>query len=110
MRTRRNSKTGLSIVEVLLILAIGTLILLIAIPAIRTNRAKQQAAACVLEMDMLDRACRAHASRLGGFPEQMTDLIPDFMPRLPVCPAGGTYQPGTPEGDPPTCSIPGHTL
>ncbi len=99
---------GLSAVEVSIVLAILLLVAAIAAPALFQNRQKQQAARCAMNLDAIAAACKKHAAERGGFPAALADLAPDYLETVPVCPAGGTYTLGTPEGDPPTCSVPGH--
>ncbi len=38
------------------------------------------------------------------FPKTPRELVPEFLPKMPVCPSGGTY---TVEVDEPTCSVHG---
>lgn len=103
-------KNGMSIVEFSLLVAIGLLIAAISLPAFFQNQQKRRAARCAINLDALAAACRQYAVQSGGFPAQASDLVPTYLIQLPVCPSGGDYQLGTPEGTPPTCSIPGHHL
>lgn len=103
-----NGKQGLTVVEVSILLAILLLLVAISVPALRQNQQKKQAAECAMNLDAIASACKKFATEKGGFPATLTELAPDYLPAVPVCPAGGTYALGTPEGDPPTCSVPGH--
>ena len=106
-----NRKTeGMSVVEVSILVAIVLLVVAISLPAFIQNQQKKNAAACAMNLEAIDAACRKHASEQGGFPKSLSSLVPGYLSRLPTCPAGGTYTLGTPEGDPPVCSIPGHHL
>lgn len=100
----------MTVVEVTIVVAILLLLAAIALPAFFQNQQKQRAAACAMNLDAIATACRNHASEKGGFPARLDELVPDYLPAVPACPSGGTYTLGTPEGDPPTCSIPGHHL
>ena len=103
-------KTGMSVVEATIVLAIVLLIAAISAPALRQNLQKKRAAECAMNLDAIDLACKKHAAEKGGYPAALSDLVPDFLGSLPACPSGGAYAIGTPDGDPPTCSVPGHHL
>ena len=102
------SNQGMTAVEISIILAILLLLAAISVPALFQNQQKKQAAKCAMNLDAIATACKKHAAEKGGFPDTLASLVPDYLPAVPACPAGGTYTLGTPEGDPPTCSIPGH--
>ena len=103
-----NRTSGMTVVECAIVVAILLLLAAIALPAFIQNRQKQQAAECTRNLDAIAEACKRYASDRGGFPPNLAGLVPDYLPSPPACPAGGTYTLGSPEGDPPTCSIPGH--
>jgi Tfp pilus assembly protein PilE len=105
-----HGKSGLTIVEATIILAIVLLLVAISLPAFLQNQQKKAAATCAMNLESIANACKRHASEKGGFPARLPELVPDYLDAVPACPAGGTYTLGTPEGDPPTCSIPGHSL
>ena len=105
-----NRKNGMTVVEVSILLAILLLLAAISVPALFQNQKKAREAACAMNLDAIASACKRHAAEKGGFPAALEDLAPAFLDPVPICPAGGTYTLGTPEGDPPTCSFPGHHL
>ena len=105
-----NRKAGMSVVEATIVLAILLLIAAISAPALRQNLQKKRAAACAMNLDAIDLACKKHAAEKGGYPAALADLVPDYLGSLPSCPSGGGYVLGTPDGVPPTCSVPGHRL
>lgn len=105
-----NRKHGLTIVEFSIVLALILLIAAISLPALIQNRQKRNAAACAMNLDAIAAACQRHAAAQGGFPATLSDLVPTYLNAVPVCPDGGVYTVGTPEGDPPTCSVAGHRL
>jgi type II secretory pathway pseudopilin PulG len=104
------SRSGLTLVEATIVLAMILLLAAISLPAFFKNQDQKREAACVRNLDAIATACRRFAAERGGFPKSLAHLVPDYLPAAPACPAGGTYTLGTPEGDPPTCSIPGHRL
>ena len=105
-----NRKNGMTVVEVSILLAILLLLAAISVPALFQNQKKAREAECAINLDAIASACKRHAAEKGGVPPAIEDLVPAYLNALPICPAGGTYTLGTPEGDPPTCSIPGHHL
>lgn len=105
-----NLKSGMSIVEVSIVLAILVLLAAISLPTFFQNQKKAREARCAIHLDTLSIACKKYASEQGGFPTGMELLVPEYLKEVPRCPSGGIYTPGTPEGDPPTCSIPSHHL
>ena len=105
-----NGKSGMTVVEASIVVALLLLVVAISAPALIQNREKKQAARCALNLDALAAACRAYAAANGGYPARLSDLVPAHLDAIPACPAGGTYSPGTSENDPPACSVPGHRL
>ena len=105
-----NLKSGMSIVEVSIVLAILVLLAAISLPTFFQNQKKAREAECAIQLDAISIACKKYASEQGGFPETIEKLAPDYLDEVPSCPSGGIYTLGTPEGDPPTCSIPTHHL
>ena len=103
-------KRGMSVVEVSITLAIVTLILAISIPALFQNQQKKRVAECAMNLDSIATACKKYAAEKGEFPKNLSSLVPTYLDSIPACPSGGTYTVGTPEGDPPTCSIPEHSF
>jgi type II secretory pathway pseudopilin PulG len=105
-----NKKSGLTIVEALIVLAILLLLAAISLPALFQNQQKKRAAECAMNLDAVMIACKRQATENGVFPKNLSELVPAYFESVPTCPSGGTYTLGTPEGDPPTCSVPGHHL
>ncbi len=103
-------KSGMSIVEVSIVLAILVLLAAISLPAFFHNQKKAREARCAINLDALSIACKNFALEEGGFPDSLESLIPIYLEEVPRCPSGGIYMLGTPEGDPPTCSISTHHL
>ena len=100
----------MTVVEACLVLALLVLVGVIALPALSRNRQRRQTAQCAERLEALSTACKEYAAANGKWPDSQDVLVPEYLAAPLVCPAGGTYTFGTPEGDPPTCSIPGHAL
>ena len=103
-------RRGMTVVEACLLVAIVVLVGVIAFPAVFRNRQRKQAAVCSGQLEALSTACKEYAAANGKWPDSQDVLVPEYLAAPLVCPAGGTYTFGSPEGDPPTCSIPGHAL
>ena len=108
MSSSRKSSSGLTAVELLLSLFLAVVLCAIAIPAARATRTKSQTARCVANLAAIDHLSAVYAERNAAFPASIEVLFASNA--VPACPAGGTYSLGTPEGDPPRCSVPGHEL
>jgi len=81
----------------------------IAIPNFVKARGTAQKNACLINLRQLDAAKQQWAlenRKAAGAEATMSDLAP-YLPKLPVCPAGGVYSLGK-LGEAPTCSIKGH--
>lgn len=103
-------RRGMTVVEACLLVAIVVLVGAIAVPALFRNKQRRQAAQCAERLEALSTACKEYAAANGKWPDSQDVLVPALLPAPLVCPAGGAYTLGTPEGDPPTCSVPGHAL
>lgn len=101
----RARSDGWTAVEVVFAVLAALLLFGIALPAFFKTRPQRQANACARHLDDIATASRRYAVERGGFPASINDLVPDFLPSAPSCPAGGSYALGTPEGDPPVCSV-----
>ena len=108
--TSAHKRHGMTVVEACLVLALVVLVCVIALPAVSRNKQRRQAAQCAEGLEALSTACKEYAAATGKWPASQNELVPSHLPSPLACPAGGTYTFGTPEGDPPTCSIPGHSL
>jgi type II secretory pathway pseudopilin PulG len=100
----------MTVVEACLLVAIAVLVGVIAFPALFRNRQRRQAAVCSQQLEALSTACKEYAAAHGKWPASQDELVPRHLAEPLACPVGGNYTLGSPEGDPPTCSIPGHAL
>ena len=101
-------RSGMSVVELTIVVAFALLIAAISVPSVRQNVQRKRAARCALQLEALRVASRNYAAEKGVAPRAPADLVPDYLPALPVCPSGGAYALGDGPDVPPTCSIPGH--
>ena len=103
-----NGRRGMTVVELTIVVAFALLIAAISVPSIRQNVQRKRAARCALQLEALRVASRNFAAEKGAAPRAPAELVPDYLPALPVCPSGGAYALGDGPDVPPTCSIPGH--
>ena len=105
-------RSGFTLVEILFVLAVLSLLTVIAIPAFVSAQRNAQRNTCISNLKHIDEAKTLYAldSNLSaGAPVEMSDLVTDYIRSTPRCPAGGTYTVGA-TGTVPTCTIEGHEL
>ena len=101
----RSSVAAWTVVEVVFAVLSVLLLAGVAFPAFLKTRPQRQAKTCARHLDDIAVASRRYAIERGCFPPSFSDLTPAFLPTVPTCPAGGVYALGSPEGDPPVCSV-----
>jgi len=112
MRIKTNRKSGFTLVEIMIVVAIIGLLAAIAIPNFVKARGTAQKNACINNLRQIDGAKEQWAleNRASiGAPVDVTSATTGVYSYIkgaavPVCPAGGTYTPGAVNADP-VCSL-----
>ena len=107
MRIKTNRKSGFTLVEIMIVVAIIGLLAAIAIPNFVKARATAQRIACINNLRQIDGAKEQHAleARLTAGAAPADADINAYLKgqTTPLCPGGGTYTYGA-IGANPTCS------
>jgi prepilin-type N-terminal cleavage/methylation domain-containing protein len=119
MKLRNSTRSGFTLVEVMIVVGVIGMLASIAVPSYVRARDSSQMNACINNLREFDGAVQQYAleSKLAPTaPYTLANLQP-FLKltsagALPSCPAGGSYSPGESIAEHPTCSLSpiGHNL
>ncbi len=109
---RASRKSGFTLVEIMIVVAIIGLSAAIAIPNFVRARTTSQTNACINNLRQMDGGVQQYALE-NKLPSTATYSLDNIMPyvrldsngALPPCPAGGTYAAGACVTNAPTCSL-----
>ena len=116
--SKMGKKSGFTLVEIMIVVAIIGLLAAIAIPSFIKARTESQTKACINNLRILDAAKQQAAMEQGwatsqavvaGTAEATQCLAYVKNDVMPVCPAHGAYTWNAISADP-TCNQTGHTL
>jgi prepilin-type N-terminal cleavage/methylation domain-containing protein len=111
-------RAGFTLAEIMITVSVIGLICAVAIPSLVKSRANAQKRTCIANLREIDAAVQQWALE-NKVNSKMTYKLTTAKllaylkgSKLPICPAGGTYKPGTTIADVPDCSrsAQGHSL
>ncbi|MBI5387668.1 MAG: prepilin-type N-terminal cleavage/methylation domain-containing protein [Verrucomicrobia bacterium] len=113
MQINSSRKSGFTLVEIMIVVAIIGLLAAIAIPNFVKARQTSQKSACIANLKQIDGAKATfalEAKKAGSYSVADGDLFGAtlYIRTKPACPAAGTYTIGTVDTKP-TCDVSGHT-
>ena len=112
MRINTNRKSGFTLVEIMIVVAIIGLLAAIAIPNFVKARGTAQKNACINNLRQIDGAKEQWAlenKKKSGDAIVEADVNDYIKGGAPSCPAGGSYTYGNVDAKP-TCDVTGHIL
>ena len=92
LRKLMRKEKGFTLVELMVVILIIAILVAIAIPVYNTARASAKTRACSANLRTLDGAIQIYHSDTDAWPSNVSDLTPDYVRDVPVCPwnSGGT--------------------
>lgn len=112
MQIKTNRKSGFTLVEIMIVVAIIGLLAAIAIPNFVKARGTAQKNACINNLRQIDGAKEQWAlenKKASGDAIVEADVNAYIKGGAPACPASGAYTYGNVD-DAPACDVAGHTL
>lgn len=91
-----DSGKGFTLIELMIVIAIIAILAGILVPNFVRARAQANLSACEENLKSIATACEMYASQNDGcYPSSLNKLTPDYINKLPACPAGANATTGT---------------
>jgi prepilin-type N-terminal cleavage/methylation domain-containing protein len=112
MKINTSKKSGFTLVEIMIVVAIIGLLAAIAIPNFVRARTTSQQNACINNLRQLDGAVQQYAleNRLASSGTYTLSVLKPYIKldsnnNIPACPGGGSYSAGSSVTNAPACSL-----
>jgi prepilin-type N-terminal cleavage/methylation domain-containing protein len=90
MHNAKKAQCGFTLVEIMIVVAIISLLTAIAIPAFLQYRLDTQMGLCLANLRLIQGALAAYQTKTGSYPNSL-DAVAPYLGTLPVCGLGGAY-------------------
>ena len=111
MKLNTARKSGFTLVEIMIVVAIIGLLAAIAIPNFVKARSRAQTNACIANLKQIEGAKETYfLEKKTATPPAMTDLAPDYIKTEPKCPTTDAAYTIGDAATRPSCATPDHVL
>ena len=94
MKMKLSNSRGFTLVETMIAVLIILMLAAIILPSVVTYTTRARARTCIANLKQIDGGMELYSIANGlsdGDPCSMADLVPAYIQRIPICPAGGAY-------------------
>jgi len=89
---RTNNQKGFTLVELMVVVVIIGILIAIAVPIYRNIQTNAEENACKANIRTIEGVLEVYkADGHETYPDDLSDLAPDYIKAVPKCPGGGTY-------------------